>query len=161
MSEEQREPDIEPRAKRPASPRPARPDRPAAPPTRAEPEVSPELSPVDYLSSVSDTDDDFVFAPPPEPDAFAHLPAAGVAHKRQTARRMTTQRTLIPILLTAGLLLMFTGALRFVAGETSSVGGLSVAMSAALLLMGGLLLVTGVFNMLYVRANLAAQRLSR
>ena len=157
MSDERQSPDDDPQPARSASSRPPRPDRPAAPPAVTSREAQPELSAVDYLSAVSDVDDDFVIAPPPEADAFAHAPVATLA-RRAPAKRLTTQRTLIPILLTLGLLLTFTGGLRFIAGDRSVLGGLSTAMSVGLMLVGILLLITGVFNMLYVRAVLTAHR---
>lgn len=158
MSNEAREPDREHKSRPPGAPRPVRPERPSAPPTANQPQQPTELSPAEYLSSVSDVDDDYVFAPPPDAEAFAQLPAATAARRPQIIKRMTAQRTLIPVLLTLGALMIFTGTLRFVAGEASTVGGLSLPFSVALLLVGLLVLVTAILNILYVRAHLAAQR---
>lgn len=143
------------------TPRPARPDRPSMPTstgwqpgTRASTgDVQPTAA--DYLGAVSDVDDDAVIAPAPEPETLSHVSGVPVARPLRDPRRMTMQRTFIPILLTLGTLLLFTGALRFIAGENSSIGGLSPSLSMVLLGGGAIVLGMGVLNMFYVRAVLA------
>lgn len=149
---------------RPSS-RPARPDRPDRPnmpsstgwePATRESAGGEQPTAADYLGAVSDVDDDMMNAPAPEPEVLSHVSGAPVARPLRDPRRMTMQRTFIPILLTLGTLLLFTGALRFVAGEDSSIGGLSSSLSAAMLVGGAVVLGMGVLNMFYVRAVLAA-----
>lgn len=146
----------------PQSARPARPDRPSMPTStgweRAMREPTDDATPTqaDFLGVVSDVDDDVVIAPAPDPQALSHVAAASVARPRRHLRQMTTQRTLIPILLTIGALLIITGSLRFVAGEDAAIGGLPSSLSLALMIGGALVLGTGVLNMFYVRAVLAA-----
>ena len=139
-------------------PRPARPDRPEAPnmPGWQPVHRGDAHSAAELLGEVTEDDDDIGITLPP-PDALAHPPAAAPAPTGRQAPTLSFQRTLIPVLLTCGVLLIFTGAMRWVAGDDSPFGTFSGPLSLIMLVGGALVLFVGVLNVLYVRAMLAAR----
>jgi hypothetical protein len=124
-------------------------------PSSASIEPEQEMTPADYLSAVSDEDNDAVIAPAPAADVLAHVPSAGSAvllSRRTRLPSMAVQRTLIPILLTCGILLMLTGALHWLSGDASPFAALPDSMSIGMLAGGALIFLIAVANMLHVRA---------
>lgn len=109
--------------------RPARPERPTAPPAS-----STHLAPP-------------AAAPEPAPAALAAGAAVRTFHRK---------RTLIPILLTCGALLLATGAGRWMVSEDSAFRLLSGPLSIALAAIGAVLLAVAVLNMLQVRDQISA-----
>lgn len=146
----------------PAKPKPARPDRPdrpAAPPTTvwSEAEAAEVRAHVDGESGdVIIDDDDAVIMPAPEPEVFApHAPAKPAVSAAGMPRSLGFRRTVIPILLTCGVLLIGIGALKWVGGDDSLFSEMSTIMSATLGGSGVFLLLVAVLNMMQVRAELA------
>ena len=120
------------------------------------------------LSEVVD-DDDAVIAPAPDRDVFMpHAQAAGAAPATPAgppvgaglAKRLAFRRTVIPILLTCGVLLIGIGILRWIGGEESIFNDMTIPVSAGLCGTGTFLLLVAFLNMLQVKAELdaAAQR---
>lgn len=147
-------PGLEPSEPEPDPRRAARPDRPVAPPASETP--APGYSPAQRLGAVTTAESDTVpiYVPPPAPGAPARSsinPAALLA-----TRTLGRKRTVIPILLTCGALLVISGAARWVVSDDSAFHFVSAAMSLALLGFGGLLLFIAVLNMLQVRDQIAA-----
>lgn len=105
-------------------------------------------------------DDDAVIVPAPEPEVFApHAPPpAPVAKTAGPARirSLAWRRTVIPILLTCGVLLIGIGALRWIGGADSVFADMTIPMSALLCGSGAFLLLVAVLNMLAVRSEMAA-----
>jgi hypothetical protein len=147
---------------KPAQPqRPDRPDRPQAPPSTAwsDEEAALVQSHYDPTSEVVNDDDDVaVNVPAPEPEVFAYrAPAtkspAGTVH---ILKSLVWRRTVIPILLTCGVLLIGIGSLRWLGGAESIFADMSIPLSATLCGSGLFLLLVAVLNMLQVKAELAA-----
>ena len=130
-------------------PRTARPARPVAAPGQATP--SSEDLAAQRLGAVTSAESDraAIYVPPsatPTPPAPSSSPIALSAE-----RALDRKRTFIPILITCGVLLVVSGAARWVVGGDSAFAILSAAMSLALLGFGALLLGIAVLNMLQVR----------
>jgi hypothetical protein len=92
--------------------------------------------------------DDQVIAPPPPRSAFAP--------KRSTRellaeRQLGVKRTVIPILLTCGVLLIAGGALRWIGGVGLPFAAWDARLAAGLIACGFAVLLVGVVNMLHVR----------
>jgi len=113
-----------------------RPDRPSAPPRAA---VESDIVSMDV---------------PAQPSATAATSLS--PEELEAARALDRKRTMIPILLTIGLLLLIAGAARWVVAEDSAFRLFNNVVSLALLGLGGLLLGVAVLNMLQVRDQLAA-----
>ncbi len=81
--------------------------------------------------------------------------AAGKALPRRAAERdrLRFRRTMIPILLTCGVLLLGIGSLPWIAGADSVFADRSVVLSAMLCGAGVCLLLVAALNMLQVRAE--------
>jgi hypothetical protein len=153
-------PVAKPRAARPD--RPDRPDRPTGPPTTQwsedeAAEVAANYNAYDPMSEIVD-DDDAVIVPAPEPEVFApHAPA-----KKPTMGPMGVpnslgfRRTVIPILLTCGVLLIGIGLLKWIGGSESLFRDMSMTISATLCGAGAFLLLVAALNMMQVRSELAA-----
>ena len=100
-------------------------------------------------------DDDAVIVPAPEPEVFApHAPK--VPTGPGGIRSLAFRRTVIPILLTCGVLLIGIGSLRWLGGPDSIFVDMSIPLSAALCGCGFFLLLVAVLNMLQVKGELAA-----
>jgi hypothetical protein len=152
---------------KPARPdRPDRPDRPVEPPSTqwsddeaAEVRAAAEVEPAEYnpLSEIVDTDD--VGVPAPEDEVLApHAPPKEAAPRRSIGvpRSHEFRRTVIPILLTCGVLLIGIGALRWIGGAESVFSDMSTPLCGALCGVGAFLLIVAALNMLQVKAELAA-----
>lgn len=163
------------------APRPQRPSapasRPAAPspmpkvtqlPSTASPRMEDTgLSSVEPFESAAEEqqrvvldDDDSVIMPASDATDF-------VQHPRRSARRpggsstrsavyqtVEFRRSIIPILLTCGVLTIIFGTLKFALGPDSPLADLPVWLPIALFITGALLLALAVFNMLSVRQSL-------
>jgi hypothetical protein len=142
---------------KPARPqRPDRPDRPEAPPSTvwSEDEAAEVAAHYDPMSEIID-DDDAVIVPAPEPEVFApHAPK--VPTGPGGIRSLAFRRTVIPILLTCGVLLIGIGSLRWLGGPDSIFVDMSIPLSAALCGCGFFLFLVAVLNMLQVKGELAA-----
>ena len=119
-----------------SSARPARPDRPSAPPQTAPASdvVAMDVPPTENASAATSI----------SPEAL------------EASRALERKRTMIPVLLTTGMLVTITGLARWVVAEDSAFRLFNNAASLAMLGLGGLLLGVAVLNMLQVRDQLAA-----
>ncbi len=147
---------------KPAQPqRPDRPDRPQAPPSTAwsDEEAALVQSHYDPTSEVVNDDDDVaVNVPAPEPEVFAYRAPATKSPTGTVPilKSLVWRRTVIPILLTCGVLLIGIGSLRWLGGAESIFADMSIPLSATLCGSGLFLLLVAVLNMLQVKAELAA-----
>lgn len=80
---------------------------------------------------------------------------ADVHLNNEAIRNVQTQRTLIPVLLTCGLLLPAVGALRWLVDEDSPFSGISVGVSISLICVGVAMLAVAVLLMRNVYKALA------
>jgi hypothetical protein len=94
-------------------------------------------------------------APAPDPSVFAPKRAT---REIVADRQLHTKRTLIPILLTTGVLFPAVGSLKWTLGPDSPFAAWSVVTAAALITTGAVLLALAVFNMLQVRDMLRRPR---
>jgi hypothetical protein len=101
-------------------------------------------------------DDDAVIVPAPSADAFVHHPPKPRPKKVHVAvyKTLKFKRTIIPILLTSGLLLIIFGVSRFIAGPDSPLSVLPMWLIATVFVMALLLLVFGAMTMLQVKDEL-------
>jgi hypothetical protein len=129
-------------ASRPASPGPA---RPAAPVIASQSASEPQAQVID--------DDDRVIVPAPSADVFRHQ-GTGVSARRTPARRLSLRRTLIPILLTAGLILFVLGLLRFLWTENNPLAGLQTWLVAIMFVFALVLWGLAAVNILAVKHQL-------
>jgi hypothetical protein len=100
-------------------------------------------------------EDEVLSTPPPNPRVFAP--------KRSTRalvedRALEARRTVIPILLTCGVLLPVVGSLKWLAGDESPFGAWSVWVPIVLGVLGLAILALAVLNMLQVREMLLRRR---
>jgi len=131
---------------KPARPERPRPDRPAEPP--------PEATPEDQADVVNIIDDgDAVIVPAPDAEVFAPKATPKVM-KTSLTRSLGFRRTIIPILLTSGVLLLGIGSLKWVAGSNSLFSDMNLMFVGTLCGSGAFLLIVAVLNMLQVRADL-------
>jgi hypothetical protein len=131
-------------ASRPASPGPA---RPAAPVIASQLASEPQAQVID--------DDDRVIVPAPTADVFLHH-GTGASARRTPARRLSLRRTLIPILLTAGLILFVLGLLRFLWTENNPLAGLQPWLVVIMFIFALVLWGLAAVNMLAVKQQLAS-----
>jgi hypothetical protein len=145
---------------------------PAPPPVEAPPEefVRPDLTAderaaqhdaevaaeADAIAHVVE-DDDTLNLPAPPPEAFAHRPPPPRPY-RPASRTVGFKQTMIPILLTMGVMLSGIAAWSFVLGEESPVAG-HAWIPIAVLAIGVVMLGFAVMTMLQVRNQLAAGRI--
>jgi hypothetical protein len=167
-----------------ASP-PARPHRPTAPaprpnaPTLSSPPTSspPPGATDDHAGSeiaplssdgeeehhhVTLDDDDAVIVPAPDLSAFAPRPHArrpvGVGRHAAIYQTIEFRRTIIPVLLTCGVLTTAFGSLKYALGEDSPLADLPRWLPIGLFITGAMLLGLAVVNMLSVRQQLLEAR---
>jgi hypothetical protein len=99
-------------------------------------------------------DDDAMLAPPPDASQFG----GPVGYKSPAVRRRAAgpefKQTMIPILLTCGVLLLVFGALKFVLGPDSPYSNLAPWVTIMVFAMGVALLGLAVFTMLQVQDQL-------
>ena len=142
-------------------------DRPSAPtirqvaiaPTDAEADASQStgLTAVAAGSEIID-DDDAVIVPAPEASAFVPKSKTNAEVRKKIARKRNLEfrRTLIPILLTCGVMMLVFAVLRFFTGPDSMLTNLPIWIPIALVTAGLVLLALAVVNILGVRAELRA-----
>ncbi len=142
--------------------RPARPERPAVPTAR--PMAPPNLTPPDAVAADAAAnavvdDDDAVNIPAPDASVFApRKPAASAGARAAVARRkqVTFRQTLIPVLLTTGVLAIAFGLARVALGPDSPAAAFPAWATPTFVVAGAVLLALAVLNMLSVRSMLAA-----
>lgn len=138
--------------------------RPAAPAARpATPTAAPVTQPVPAPSESQIVDDDAVIVPAPDASVFLHKPQYAPKTKRQPfGQSIHFRQTLIPILLTAGFIMVSLGALHFIwTGENNPLTDLPGWLLGVLLGFGALLWVLAIANMLSVKSALDAQQAAR
>lgn len=98
---------------------------------------------------------------PPDPQAAPSAPrqsAAQLIARRQLLRRLNLRRTLIPVLLTFGVLFPVFGILQFLIDPDSPLSAHhAMWMPLSLFTFGAVMLALAVMNILYVRDQLASQ----
>jgi hypothetical protein len=99
-------------------------------------------------------DDDTLNMPAPAPETFAYRPLPARPRKELLSRTVEFKQTLIPILLTLGVLFMGIATWSLVLGEESPVAG-SALIPFSLLGMGAVMLLFAVLTMFQVRNQLA------
>jgi hypothetical protein len=100
-------------------------------------------------------DDDTLNLPAPSPEVFAHRPAPPRPRRELLSRTLGFKQTLIPILLTMGVLMIGIGAWSFYLGEESPVAG-DLVIQLSLLGIGVVMLGFCVLTMFQVRSQLNA-----
>jgi hypothetical protein len=101
-------------------------------------------------------DDDEVIVPAPTPDVFAPRPAPQKPVGPPGIKGLGFRRTVIPILLTCGVLLIGIGLLKWLGGSESLFSEMALRVSATLCGAGVFLLLVAALNMMQVKAELAA-----
>ena len=86
------------------------------------------------------------------------LTSAAARAAVQRRKSLEYRRTIIPVLLTSGTLMLVFGILKFFAGPDSMLQSVPTWIPIALLLAGALLLALAGVNMVSVRAQLAADK---
>jgi hypothetical protein len=124
---------------------------PAAPVAVPEPDPEPE--------AIIDDDEDTIAA---APDASAFAPRAHVAKPAHTAiyANLFFRRTIIPILLTCGVMLPAIGVWSML-DHNAPLAAIGTAVEVFLIVTGAILLALGVINALHVRHILEADAKSR
>ena len=105
-------------------------------------------------------DDDAMLAPAPDAATlnYAYSPSKAAARKVSRSNSgLETKRTLIPILLTTGVMFLILGCLKFIASGESSFAGLPMWFVGLICGMGALLLVFAAFTMMQVKSQLDLQ----
>ncbi len=132
-----------------------------APPPMPEPFQAP--TPADQLGSqLSDEtivadDDDAVMVPAFEADPLAPRPVA--IQRAAVYQTLEFRRTLIPVLLTCGMVLIVFSFGRHLLGQDSPLNDLPTWLAPVLLLTGTILLVLAVLNMLSVKRRIIEHEL--
>src|SRR5262245_41296130 len=138
----------------PPAPQPAK-SRPVAPSRTAQPSSG---NPFSEDQPAFDVDDDAVIAPAPTPDVFLpkHRPAP--PPRSPLLRSMFLRRTLIPIMLTAGIMFPTLGLLWFTTDTTSPFRRAGDWVPFTLIGAGMVLLLLGLVNALHVKHLMQAAR---
>lgn len=145
---------------------PTRPQTPGMP--QSEPAAQPNVLPSsDWLSSpelpssgmaeIFTTDDDAVMVPAPSMDTLGHVhnkPAAAHHAHLPTIKSVEARRTVIPVLLTCGLLLFIAATMRLLTSPDTPLRSLPPWMSWAGYALAVLLWGVALINMLSVRKEL-------
>lgn len=145
---------------------PTRPQTPAIP--GSEPPAQPNVAPSsDWLSSpelpssgmaeIVTTDDDAVMVPAPSPESLGHVhtkPTAAHHAHLPTIKSVEARRTVIPVLLTCGLLLVIAATMRLVTSPDTPLRSLPPWMSWAGYALAVLLWSVALINMFSVRKEL-------
>jgi len=146
----------------PSAPPPPRPVAPATPsPTYQPPAAPAAATSSSYITDDGETtgiqpvdEDDAVIVPAAPLSALGFRPHAGPSASVTAARALDRRRTIIPLLLTAGLLLLATAVLRFVAHPDSPLAGLPAWIPVVLVLVAAVILGVAGLNMAQVRQHL-------
>ena len=109
----------------------------------------------DALAALSTgQDDDAMLAPAPDASDFVHRPPPSPSAPNRMAAGVAFKQTLIPILLTTGVLLIVFGSLKFILGAESAYAALPGWTLGVMFGFGSLMLAFGAFTMLQVREQL-------
>jgi hypothetical protein len=152
-----------PRPPAPAAARPAGPaSRPTTPQTFTRP-AAPAASPAAPSTESAAVDDDAVIVPAPDASVFLHKPHyASKAKPKPFGQSIQFRQTLIPVLLTAGFIMITLGVLHFVwSGENNPLSDLPGWLLAVLFLFGAMLWGLAAANMLSVKSAIEAQQRQR
>jgi hypothetical protein len=105
-------------------------------------------------------DDDAVIVPAPDASVFYHQPEYATKPKAAPfGQSMGYRQTFIPVLLTAGFIMVVLGALHFLwNSENNPMGGLPIWLVAILFLFGLVMWGLAIANMLTVKQILDAQK---
>ena len=104
--------------------------------------------------------DDSVTVPAPPLEYLGHRPAAHAPSARMQimqARSLEGKRTAIPVLLTAGMLFIIAGTLKFLVGPESPLYDFPIWMPLVLFGLSIPMLTLAALNMLQVRSIMAEQ----
>ena len=142
-------------AARPTTPHVARPAAPALNRPGAGEVSLPPQPPVDEVD-----DDDAVIVPAPDASVFFHKPAyAAKQHIKPFGQSLRFRQTVIPILLTAGLIMNGLATLHFVwRSDNNPMGGLPIWLLIVLFIFGLAIWGMAVMNMLAVKQELDARK---
>lgn len=131
------------------------------------PQPPEEQAPVDHdaeiaaeaeaVAHVVEDDDTLNLPPPPEEMLLHKRPAPPRAPRKLLSRSIFFKQTMIPILLTLGVILAGLGGWLISMGEDSPLVN-AVWIPIALLAFGGLMLVFAVITMLQVKAQLDSMK---
>jgi len=155
----------------PRKPSVARPQAPMRPQTpglpQSDPAAPPSAVPSDWLSSpelpssgmaeIVTTDDDAVMVPAPAMETLGHIhskPTTTHHAHLPTIKSVEARRTVIPVLLTCGLLLVIAATMRLVTSPDTPLRSLPPWMSWAGYALGLLLWGVALINMFSVRKEL-------
>jgi hypothetical protein len=148
-----------------SAPSHGRPDRPAVPvirpeePDGATEPVSGQFIFAPELAPVTD-EDDAVAVPAPTADVFQRSSTGAAVPRRPnqagTRRSLSMRRTVVPILLTNGLMLQVLGAMWFATDDDSPFRIPGIALPISLIAIGVVLLALGIANALALRHLLRA-----
>jgi hypothetical protein len=106
-------------------------------------------------SVILDDDDDAVIVPAPDAAVFAPKHIGRGSHRRSALyQTIEFRRTIIPVLLTCGVLTIAFGMLKYALGEDSPLSELPGWLPIVLFITGALLLTLAVTNMLSVHHHL-------
>ena len=134
----------------PAQPEPE-PDRIAVPSSEFAPASTPAVA-----AGAAGFDDDAAVAPPPDPKKLGrHL-----IERTRFESQLRFKRTLIPVLLTLGVLLPLTASLKWLAPRESAFAEWSSGLAITILFAGAVILAAAVANMLSVK-HMLSQRPSQ
>jgi len=142
------------RARSTAPPRPAGPQRPAVPPPIAVPQAPvQEAQPEDNFVVEAE---DSVIMPEMPVETLAQPATHHVARERMRyLRSIGVRRTIIPILLTLGVMLVAASTLRYFVSEDAPLYAMPRWSCIVGYVLGGLLLIVAGLNILQVRSELA------
>lgn len=121
---------------------------------------APAPASVDNLSEAGGLDlrDDRVIAPAPDQSVLLRKRAP---IKNAAAQSIHLRRTLIPILLTLGIVLPTAGLLKWVMGAGSAFAGMPTALTFGLLVAGPCFIALAAVNMSQVKHALASENSGR
>jgi hypothetical protein len=135
-------------AAKPKPPKPARPEQPT-PASDLPPEPPTSYSTMPLIGADEDDDQVMVPAPPAQ-----HLGPRGPlldAPRSHHARSLLFRRTMIPILLTFGLMLPTLGILWFTSDPASTVRASGLWLPVTLIVLGAIMLLLAIINMAQVK----------
>ena len=115
-----------------------------------------EFGPEPAEDEIVDDDDDTVAVPAPETAQFVPAPSS---HRAAVYQTLEFSRTLIPVLLTCGVLLVALASARHLVGQDSPLTDLPPWLAPLLFLTGLVLLVLAAANMLNVKRRMAEHAL--
>jgi hypothetical protein len=142
-----------PRAKSSAPVRPAAPQRPAVPPPIAVPQTPvQEAQPEDNFVVEAE---DAVIMPEMPVEAMGHPVHHAARERSRYLRSIGVRRTIIPVLLTLGVMLLAASTVRYFVSEDAPLSALPPWSSIAGYIIGGMLLFVAALNILQVRSELA------